>query len=256
MQVETMQIQKLAVKEQIIKTVVKSGNGGAVWVPKDWMGEEVVVTLPEKPRLEFKEKILHLLGPYLKRITSVGVYGSYSRNEQTSQSDIDVLVITQDKDIKLDFKEEKVDIVSFTIDKFKKAIEKYPVIYYQMVQEAEPLINEHVLNELKSVKISKNSFKDYLKDTKEHLKSDRELIELDKIDYSYIKSFSVLYSAILRLRGIFIIKCILNKEKFSNKEFKKWLIKLGTNYNEFEQSYSAYRMIRDNVKIKNCYRRN
>ena len=36
---KTMEMQKLAVKEQIVKTVVKSGNGGAVWVPKGWLGK-------------------------------------------------------------------------------------------------------------------------------------------------------------------------------------------------------------------------
>ena len=61
-----MDIQNLAIKEQIVKTVVKSGNGGAVWVPKDWLGEEVVVILREKPNLEPREKIVHLLEPYLK----------------------------------------------------------------------------------------------------------------------------------------------------------------------------------------------
>ena len=240
-----MEIQKLAVKEQIIKTVVKSGNGGAVWVPKNWMGEEVVVILPEKPRLEYREKIVHLLEPYLKHVSSVGIYGSYARNEQSSQSDIDVLVITKDKHIKFDFKEEKVDIVSFTIDKFKKAIEKYPAVYYQMVQEAEPLINEYVLNELKSIKINKNSFSDYLKETGEHLESDRQLLELDNIDYTYLKSFSVLYSGMLRLRGMFIIGCILKKGKFSNRDFKKWSASKGIASKDFEDSYKAFRLVRD-----------
>ena len=241
-----MEIQKLAVKEQIIKTVVKSGNGGAVWVPKDWMGQEVVVTLPEKPRFEFRENIIHLLEPYLKYIISVGVYGSYARNEQTSQSDIDVLVITKDKDIKLDFKEEKVEVVSFTIEKFKKAIEKYPAIYYQMVQEAEPLINEYVLNELKFIKVDKNSFGDYLKETEEHLKSDRQLLDLDKIDYYYLKSFSVLYSGILRLRTLFIINCILKKAKFSYKSFKKWAVSKSLGSKDFEDAYKAFRLVRNN----------
>ena len=129
---------KIPIREQIVKTVVKSGNGGAVWVPKGWLGQEVVVILPEKPKLGLKEKIVHLLEPYLKDIISVGIYGSYARGEHAKGSDIDVLVVTRDKSIKLDFKEEKLDIVSFTIDKFKTAIQKYPAVYYQMVQEAEP----------------------------------------------------------------------------------------------------------------------
>lgn len=245
-----MEIQKLAVKEQIIKTVVKSGNGGAVWVPKDWLGEEVVVILPEKPKLELREKIVHLLEPYLKDIISVGIYGSYARNEQTKDSDVDVLVITKDKSIKLGFKEEKLDIVSFPIDKFRIAIQKHPTIYYQMVQEAEPLISAYVFEELKNAKIGKESFKNYLKETKEHIKSNRELLELDKIDNIYLKSYSVLYSSILRLRGLFIVKCILKKDSFSNKRFKNWLVSKSLNRSEFEDCYKAYRLIRDNEDTK------
>ena len=245
-----MQMQKLSIKEQIVKTVVKSGNGGAVWVPKDWLGEEVVVILPQKPKFELKEKIIHLLEPYLMNVISVGIYGSYARNEQTKDSDVDVLVITKDKYIKLNFKEHKLDIISFPIDNFKKAIKKYPTIYYQMVQEAEPLINAYVLEELKNIKINKQSFKAYLKETKEHLKSNRELLELDKIDNTYLKSHSVLYSLILRLRGLFIIKCILKKDEFSNKKFKNWFVSQGLSLKEFEDSYKAYRLIRDNEDTK------
>ncbi|MBI2652177.1 nucleotidyltransferase domain-containing protein [Candidatus Woesearchaeota archaeon] len=245
-----MQTQKLSVKEQIVKTVVKSGNGGAVWVPKDWLGQEVVVILPEKPKLELKEKIIHLLEPYLKDVVSVGIYGSYARNEQKKDSDVDVLVITKDKNIKLSFKEDKLDIISFPIDKLKKAIEKYPTIYYQVVQEAEPLINAYILEELKNVKINKESFRAYLKETKEHLKSNKELLELDKIDNTYVKSYSVLYSSMLRLRGLLIIKSILKQDKFSNKKFKNWLMSKDLNLKEFEDSYKAYRLIRDNIDTK------
>ncbi len=195
-----MELQKLAVKEQIVKTVVKSGNGGAVWVPKDWLGQEVVVILPEKPKFGLKEKIIHLLEPYLKDIISVGIYGSYARNEHTKDSDVDVLVITKDKRIKVDFKEQKLDIISFPIDKFRIAIQKYPTIYYQMVQEAEPLINAYVLEELKNIKINKENFKDYLKETEEHIKSNKELLELDKMGNIYLESYSVIYSSMLRLR--------------------------------------------------------
>ena len=245
-----MEIQKIAVKEQIVKTVVKSGNGGAVWVPKDWLGKEVVVILPEKPKLELKEKIIHLLKPYLRDIISVSIYGSYARNEQTKDSDADVLVITKDKNLSLSFKEEKLDIASFPIEKFRKAIEKYPTVYYQIAQEAEPLINGYILEEFKNMKIGKENFKEYLKETKEHIKSSKELVELDKIDGTYLKSYSVLYSSMLRLRGLFIMKCILKSEKFSNNKFKKWLMGGGLNSKEFEDSYSAYRMVRDNENAK------
>ena len=238
----------LAVREQIVKTVVKSGNGGAVWVPKGWLGQEVVVILPQKPKLEIKEKIIHLLEPYLKDIISVFIYGSYARNEQTKDSDIDVMVITE-KPIKINIKEPKLEITAFELEKFKKAIQKYPVMYYQIVQEAEPLINAHVLDELKGIKIDYKNFKNYLEETKEHIKSSKELLELDKLEGGNIKSYSIVYSIILRLRGIFIVKCIFDKEKFSNKNLKKWLIINGVSASEFEQFYSVYRAVRDSKKI-------
>ncbi|MEK6891662.1 MAG: DUF2080 family transposase-associated protein [Nanoarchaeota archaeon] len=244
-----MILKNLSVREQIVKTVVKSGNGGAVWVPKGWLGQEVIVILPQKPKLEIREKIIHLLEPYLKDIISVFIYGSHARHEETKDSDIDLMVITE-KPVKINIKEPKLEITSFELEKFKRAIEKYPVMYYQMVQEAEPLINSNILEELKEIKINKENFKDYLDETKEHIKSNKELIELDKLDFKYVGSYSAIYSIILRLRGIFITRCILEKNKFSNKEFKKWLIKQGASNDEFERIYSVYRAVRDNKKVK------
>ncbi len=242
-----MTLQKLAVKEQIVKTVVKSGNGGAVWVPKDWLGEEVVVTLPKRPKLGIKERILRLLEPYLKDIMAVAIYGSYARNEQESGSDIDVLVITCSQKTTFMLKEEGLDIISLPIGKLKEAILKYPALYYQIVQEAVPLINASLLGELKDVKIGKEGFKPYLRETGEHLKSSRELLELDKLDGWYVKSYSVLYSAMLRLRTLFIIKGILINEKFSNKKFKNFLLRKGISAEEFKTSYKAYRIVRDGI---------
>lgn len=245
-----MKFGRLSIREQIIKTVVKSGNGGAVWVPKNWLGQEVIVILPQKPKLELRERIIHLLEPYLKDIITVFIYGSYARHEEMKESDIDVMVITE-KPLKINIKEPKLEIITFELDKLKKAIEKYPVMYYQIVQEAEPLINSNILEELRQIKIENKNFKNYLNETKEQIKSSKELLELDRLDGEFVKSYSIVYSAILRLRGIFIIKCILSKENFSNKIFKKWLITNDINSDEFEHFYSAYRAVRDDIKIKN-----
>lgn len=248
--VYTMQIQKLAVKEQIVKNVVKSGNGGAVWVPKDWLGQEVVVILPDKPKLHIREKIIHLLEPYLKDVISVFIYGSYARHEQTKESDVDVMVITKEP-LQIKIKEPNLELTVFQFDKLKKAIQKYPVMYCQIVQEAEPLINADILNELKNIKIDKTDFKYYINETKEHIKSNKELLELDKLDNVYVKSYSAVYSTMLRLRGVFIMKCLLSKEKFSNKLFQEWLIKEGMTKKEIEQCYTIYRLIRSNRIVKN-----
>ena len=243
--------QQLAVKEQLVKRVVKSGNGGAVWVPKSWLGQEVIVILPDRPEVNTKERIMHALEPYLKDVIAVFVYGSYARHEETKDSDVDVMVILQDKSNSIKLNEPNLEINFFELGKFRKAIQKYPVMYYQIVQEAEPLINSSVLGELKKIKIDYKNFENYLNEAKEHIGSNKELIELDKLDSKYVKSYSVLYSTMLRLRGMFIIKCILDKEKFSNRAFQKWLIQNGMSNQEFEKCYYAYRAVRNNGSTKN-----
>ena len=51
-------MQEQITKEQIRKRVVRSGNGGAVWVPKDWLGEEIIVTrILRSLEKQFKVKI-------------------------------------------------------------------------------------------------------------------------------------------------------------------------------------------------------
>ncbi len=250
-----MKIQQLAIKEQIIKRVVRSGNGGAVWVPKTWLGEEVVIILPKKPKLNLKEEILHLLEPHLQDILSVSIYGSYARNEATKESDIDVLVITKDKQFTVFVPDKRIEILVIPLHKMREAIQKYPTLYYQIVCEAEPLINSSVLEELKAIQIQKKRFLEYLKETEEHIQSNKEFIELDKLDGTYLRSFSVLYSLLLRMRAVFIMKCILTHDVFSNKKFKIWLVGKGISQHEFEECYAVYRQIRDErgilqVKIK------
>src|SRR3989338_7213854 len=242
-----MTLQQIAVKEQLIKTVVKSGNGGAVWVPKTWLGQEVVIILPEKPKRNIKEQILHLLEPHLQDILSVALYGSHARNEATADSDIDVLVITKDKQFKIVTPDGKMEFLVLPYHKMKEAIEKYPALYYQMVQEAEPLINASVLEELKTIHLQKKRVLEYLKETKEHIKSNKEFIELDKLDGEYLRSFSVLYSLLLRLRAVFILHCILSHDSFSNKKFKKWVVE--KRIHDFPLLYIIYQKLRDNEKI-------
>ena len=53
----------------------------------------------------------------------------------------------------------------------------------------------------------------------------------------------------LRLRGVFLIKCLIDKKNYSNKLFKKWLLKHNISNLEYIAAYSIYRSIRDNKKV-------
>ncbi|MEK6868579.1 MAG: hypothetical protein AABX98_07175, partial [Nanoarchaeota archaeon] len=95
----------------------------------------------------------------------------------------------------------------------------------------------------------------YLKETKEHILSNKEFVELDKLDGIYLTSFSALYSSLLRLRVLFIMDSLLTHNSFSNKKFKMRVTTQGISYQEFDAFYDVYRRIRDNkststIKIK------
>src|SRR3989344_696043 len=82
---------------RLLKQVVEIGNGAAVYVPKEYIGKEVVITLPENLE-DIKKRILTSLIDYMPNILGVYLYGSYAREEQEKNSDIDILIITKDKD--------------------------------------------------------------------------------------------------------------------------------------------------------------
>ena len=52
--------------EQLIRKVGVVGNGAHIFVPKEWIGEKVIVI--KAPAKELKEQILDVLNPYLENI--------------------------------------------------------------------------------------------------------------------------------------------------------------------------------------------
>ena len=81
---------------KILKEVVSIGNGAAVYVPKEYSGREVLITLPEGID-EIKNRILRSLIEWMPNIIGVYLFGSYARKEEDMLSDIDILVVTQEK---------------------------------------------------------------------------------------------------------------------------------------------------------------
>ena len=241
-------VTEIAVEEQLVKRVVSSGNGGAVWVPRSWLGEDIVVIRPKKPKLSIAERILRVLVPYLQDVVGVFLYGSYARDEQDSDSDVDVLVVAKNKfTVK---KHKKMDIKVVELDKLKETMEKNPIMYLSVIREAKAVVNSSLLDDLKKVKVDYKNFKWFIETAIDHVKSSKEFIELDKLYSEYLASYSVLYSIMLRLRGVFLIKCLIDKKEYSNKLFKKWLLKHNISALEYKTAYGIYRCVRDNKKVK------
>lgn len=230
------------IEERLIRKVTEIGNGAHIFAPREWLNEEVIIV--RTPRINPKEEIIKVLGPYLDKVIAIFLYGSYARGEQERDSDIDVLVISREK---FSVKYKNMEIVVIPESKIKSAIKLNPLLFYSMLNEALPIINSSYFEKLKHEKIDFSLFNEVIKDTKESLKSSQEIMEMDYRLKSKIASESVVYSLILRLRGLFIINLLLSNKKYSKQSFRNWLI---ANSNiDYEKIYNIYRAIRDNKKV-------
>lgn len=220
-------------KEQIIRKVSQIGNGAHVFAPKEWIGEQVVL-VRQTPHFT-EDRILKILNPYLKDIRGIYLYGSYAKNEQRFDSDIDLFVIS-DKSLKV--KGEGFEIICLEKDKIRDAIKIAPVLVYSAIYGSKPIFNSGLLNELTSeYKPTYEDFKKYISETLEVIDINKRLLDP--------------YSIILRLRGIYLITRLLSGKEYSNKDFKSWVLNEShgsLKEKDFEKAYISYLMAKKGLK--------
>ena len=231
---------------QIIKNVSKWGNGAGILLPKEWINQEVKIILVDRT-LQIKREIFNILEKHLEDILGIYLVGSYARGEQTENSDIDLLAISNNTKKEIQSGKYRVSIAP--LGSIKKTLNKYPLIIYPGLMEAKTIINSRLLEELKPVNLSKNSFDEFIKETKRIAKINDKIIKLDKLEGNALLSGEILYSLILRLRGIFMVKSILKNAKYSNKRFKEWLTETLSD-KEYDKVYAVYRAVKEDKKSK------
>ncbi|MCX6741696.1 MAG: DUF2080 family transposase-associated protein [Candidatus Pacearchaeota archaeon] len=226
------------------KQVIKWGNSAGILLSKKWINKEVKVILIDRTN-EIKKEVLNILEPYLNEIQGIYLVGSYARGEEQKGSDIDIIVISNN--LKKEISSGKYEVSIYPLKTIKIAIENNPLTILPRLLEAKTILNESLLKEITPElnKISKKDFKTFFEDTKRMNKMNKTMIWLDKEMKD--NSDSTIYSLILRLRGVFIIKCLLKKEKFSNNAFRKWLKSKGGT--DIEEAYRVYRAVRDKKKV-------
>jgi predicted nucleotidyltransferase len=229
---------------EIIRYVQKWGNSSGILLPKEWLNKEVKITLIDRS-LEIKEEVFKILSPYLDEIMGIYITGSYARGEEESDSDIDIIVISNN--VCKEIISGKYNVSIIPLDTLEKTLRSNPIMILPRLLEAKPITNSHLLNKLREIKINKDSFKDFVRDCKRILKINKELVGLeDPFESEYLDSNNIIYSLVLRLRGIYYIKCILDNKKYSKKNFLNWIKKsIGNNYLDV---YSVYKEIKDNKK--------
>lgn len=229
---------------KITKTVQESGNGGHIYLPKELIGKQVLVVQITRTVKDIKREILQILEPHLEHIIGVYLYGSYSRGEQKSTSDIDILVVT-DKKLKIKEKMGDYEITSTTIEEIKKSLEHNAVIVLSIIKEAIAVLNGKLLKTFSNYKLNRKNTKWYLNSTKSSLNI------IDNLMQDRLKSSipNITYPLMTRLRGLYLIKCLNNNKEYSNKKLKEYLTKKRLKEKVIDDLYNVYQAARDEKRI-------
>ena len=229
---------------ELIKTAVRVGNSAGVLLPKEYLNSEVKITLT--PR-NIEKEVINILSNenLLKDILGIYVTGSYARKEETIESDIDVLVITNNTDKRI--KKEKYDLLLISKNNLEKTLKRNVMPLLPMIKEAKPIINGSLLEEYKNIKLTRKNLKWHVEITKSIIKVIRAAIDLDKELEKTKTGDAPAYSLILHLRGIYLINCLRKNKSWSSQE----LINLIRKISNSTTSYERYLYVKNNNgKIK------
>lgn len=227
----------------ITKLVQKFGNSGHVVLPKGYVGKRIRFIAGPKTFDDIKSGIFEILKPHLESILGVYLYGSYARNEQTIDSDIDILVITNAK-LRIMDKIDDYTIASVTLKELESVLNCNAVLILPIIKEAKTIINPELLERYKEHKFTKSNTKSFLGSTAKVLELNKKGMELD------FEIGSLVYSLMLRIRGLLMIKLIHNNKQYSKNELFIFLENNKIIKSKIEELYKIYSSERDNAKIK------
>ncbi len=225
-----------------IKKAVKSGNSSAVILPKAWLNKEVRVELVKKNPETILLDIIDIVKKYIDLKEIIGIYlaGSYARGEQEEESDIDILVISENIDKEMIHEGiYNILIVSKELLNQKLEYDLFPI--GQMIKEAKALINSSYLDSIE-VKITKKNVKWYIDTTKEKLELIKELLKNAKEEVNN----KIIYTLILRIRTLYIIQGLINNQAYSKKDFMKLITKIAGKI-----PYESYLSVKNNSEETN-----
>ncbi|MEK6893589.1 MAG: nucleotidyltransferase domain-containing protein [Nanoarchaeota archaeon] len=227
---------------ELIKPIIQVGNSAGVILPKKWLNGEAKIILIKKPQ-NIKQEVLSILEEELPSIIGLYVVGSYARREQNAKSDIDILGITTNVDKRI--KKGKYEIILISHKKLERALKENILPLLPMLREALPIINKNKIEEYGKYSITKNNIKWHIETTISALKLAKETIDFFKEDNKNV-SDNIIYSLVLRLREVYIVKCLIQNKIANNSE----LISIIKDICGSLDAYKAYQRSKSGIKAK------
>ena len=222
--------------ETLVKQTREVGTSAGVLLPRRWLNKQVVVTLFSPSNKEIASDVLNILFKNNLNEDVKGIYliGSHARGDYASDSDIDVLVLTKEKNKLID--SGMYEIILVSEQNFLKDLSN-SLYYISILKEAKPIINKDLIERYSKDKIILKS-KRILNEIGKMVKINKETIKLC-LDNNMKVPDGIVYSIVLRLRELYLIKDLVSGKMYSRKDF----IKLTG-----EKVYSAYSRIKRDEK--------
>ena len=225
------------------------GNSAGVLLPKKWLNSQVKIVLQP---LNIEKEILEILleENLLAEVQGIYLVGSYARGEQTIESDVDVLVITNK--IKKLIKKGKYDITLIPKENVESQLKKNILPLLPMLIEARPLLNEELIKPYENTKLTKRNLDFHIETTKSAMNVCREALKLAKDLNEEKISDAYAYSLILRLRGIYIVECLIEGKAWTNKELLKLIKSVSGSLIAYDRyvASKSYKKMEDKLPIK------
>ena len=230
-------------KQELIKPIVRVGNSAGVILPREWLNGKVRVELVERP-LNIKKDILEILDDYLEDIVGIYIVGSYARGEQTKESDVDVLVITNRINKRLEKKH--YEIIMTTKDVVEDEMKRNVLPLLPMIKEAKVLMNSDLIERWKKTELTKKNLKPHIELTKSALKVVDAALKVDKDMKEKNVGDAIAYSLVLHLRSLYLIDRMKKGKKWSTKGLKGLIKKITGSL----KAYDGYLRIKNKEKIR------
>ena len=225
------------------KLVQKFGNSSHVVLPKEYIGRRIKFVTEPKTFQDIKFEIVEILKPHLENIIGVYLYGSYARNEQTIDSDIDILVITSSR-LKIIENINDYHIVSTTINSIENTLRNDAILILPIIKEAKTIINPDFLDSYKNYKFIKSNTKTFLDNTEKILLLNKRGIKLG------FEIGSLIYSLMLRIRGLLMIKLMMGNKLYSKESLFSYLENNRIQKNKILEIYRVYTNEKNNIHVK------
>lgn len=222
--------------ETITKKTREVGTSAGVLLPRKWLNKQVIVTLFEPSKEKILQDVAECLCKYNLNEEAKGIYifGSHARGDFDLNSDIDILVVTNNVNKLINY--ENYEILLVSENSLSKNIEN-SLIYLSILNEAKVILNKDLINKYRIRKYKLN-IKKLLPEIKKILDINKECIETCKNNKIKIPD-GIAYSLVLRLRELYLIKCLSSNNYYSKEDFLRFV---------GEKAYSAYLRIKRNKK--------